>query len=189
LESNKGTRLLCLADFHVGSDVSLLHAHELLSADARKLPPMQNMMGSPPTGPPRTRKGSNFPLQPFGVRFNKSASMPSAIKMGAMVGTMDGGVGLLVPVDERIYRRLALLQQIMAITVQSPLALNPKDFRTFKSSRFRASKKKGVLDGCLLWSFCSLHPSMQDELAAAVGSSAYLIRENLHEIEYVTNFF
>eukprot|EP01034_Spumella_vulgaris_P027975 gene27975-34765_t len=180
LESNKGTRLLCLADFHVGSDVSLLHAHELLSADMHKLPPMMMLDNRPP--PPRTRKGSNFPLQPFGARFNKSSSVPSAIKMGAMLGTMDGGVGLMVPVDERMYRRLALLQQIMSITVQSPLALNPRDFRAFKSSRFRVNKKKGILDGSLLWSFCSLHPNMQEELAAAVGSTAYLIRENLHEI-------
>lgn len=96
---------------------------------------------------------------------------------------------MLVPLDERMYRRLALLQQLMNITVQSTLALNPKDFRLFKSVRFRVCRKKGVLDGCLLWTYFGLHPSMQEELAAAVGSSAYTIKENLHEIERLSSFF
>ncbi len=102
---------------------------------------------------------------------------------------MDGGLGMMVPVDERMYRRLLLLQQILTMMVQSPLGLNPKDFRLFKSARFRFCRKKGILDGSLLWTFFSLHPVLQDELAAAVGTTAYTVKENMHEIEYMSNFF
>jgi cleavage and polyadenylation specificity factor subunit 1 len=126
-------------------------------------------------------------LQPFSTRFSKT--MAAASKSSTVVGTADGGIGLLVPVDERTYRRLALLQQIMAFTVQMPLSLNPREYRMFKSRRFRFHCKKGVLDGCILWLYPQLHPTLQDELAGVLGVTSYIIKENLREIECLTSFF
>ena len=140
----------------------------------------------PPPPPPRTRKGSNFPLQRFGTRFNK-ATVPAKATM--LVCTMDGGIGVLQPLEERMYRRLALLQQIMTMTVHTNFSLNPREYRLFKSVRMRIVRKKGVLDGCMLSIFNVLPPSMQDQLAATVGATAYLIKENLHELDYLTRFF
>jgi cleavage and polyadenylation specificity factor subunit 1 len=101
---------------------------------------------------------------------------------------MDGSLGFLVPLDERMYRRLLLLQQVMAMIVPMALFLNHKDFRLFKSRRFRMFKKRGVLDGCLLWQYLSLHPQLQEELASIVGVTSYTIKENLHEIDLLTGF-
>lgn len=159
-------------------------AHDVLTAELAKKPPLNPLDNRPPPPPPRTRKGSSFPLQTFGTRFTKANSSRTC----AVVGTMDGGLGLLMPIEERMYRRLSLLQQIMSITLQSSLALNPKDYRLFKSQRFKSVKMKGVLDGTLLWTFNSLHPKLQEELAAAVGATAYTIKENLHDIEYLSSF-
>lgn len=96
---------------------------------------------------------------------------------------------MLIPLEEKMFRRLLLLQQIMTMTIPMPLCLNPKDFRLFKTPQFRLFKRKGVLDGCLLWHYTTLDPVIQEELAAAVGVTAYLIKENLHEIEYLSNYF
>lgn len=127
----------------------------------------------------------NLPSLFPGTRLNKVNSVRTTV----LVGTMDGGVGLLVPVEEKIYRRLLLLQQIMAMIVPAPLHLNHRDYRVFKSRNFRMFKKKGLLDGCLLWRYNSLNPQLQEELASIVGVTSYAIKENLHDIDCLTNFF
>lgn len=162
----------------------LIH-NELLSVEIPKRPIINLLDNRPPPPPPKTRKGSNFPLQLSHTRFGKSNGLRST----TIIGTMDGSLGVLIPLDEKMYRRLLLLQQIMIMTIPMPLCLNPKDYRLFKTSKFRMFKKKGVLDGNILWYYSSLDPIIQEELAAAVGVTAYLIKENLHEIEYVSNFF
>jgi cleavage and polyadenylation specificity factor subunit 1 len=54
-----------------------------------------------------------------------------------LIGTIHGCVGIFIPIDERIYRRLALLQQLMAVGVETCCNLNPTEFRTMKSSKFK----------------------------------------------------
>lgn len=46
IETKDGTRLLCLADFHLGSDATLMLSHTLLMAPALQQPPL------PPNPPP-----------------------------------------------------------------------------------------------------------------------------------------
>lgn len=186
VESIQGTRLLCLADFHLGSDASVLLRHDLMSTDPFKKPMPNPLDNRPPPPPPRTRKGSNFPLQRFGTRFNKS-TVPA--KATVLVGMMDGGIGIVQPLEERMYRRLALMQQIMTMTVHAELSLNPREYRLFKSARVRLVRKKGVLDACMLSQFNALPPSLQDQLAATVGATAYLIKENLRELDYLCRYF
>ena len=96
---------------------------------------------------------------------------------------------MLIPVDERMYRRLALLQQIMSMGVPTPCALNPREYRLIKTTRFVTQKKKGVLDGSLLWKYVGLESSLQDELAAAMGVTADTILENLLELDLLGTFF
>jgi hypothetical protein len=186
VESIHGSRLLCLADFHLGSDACALAPHDLLSTDPYKKAMPNPLDNRPPPPPPRSRKGSNFPLQRYGTRFNK-ATVPAKVTM--LLGTMDGGVGLLQPLEERMYRRLALLQQIMAMTVHTAFSLNQREYRLFKTARMRVVRKAGVLDNCMLQLFRKLPPSLQEQLAATVGATAYLIKENLHEIDYLGRFF
>lgn len=96
---------------------------------------------------------------------------------------------MMIPVEERMYRRLALLQQIMRMGVPTPCALNPREYRLIKTTRFVAEKKKGVLDGTLLWKYVSLESGLQDELAAAMGVTADTILENLLELDLLGTFF
>eukprot|EP01038_Epipyxis_sp_PR26KG_P004206 gene4206-5980_t len=188
LESVTGTRLLCIADFHLGSDASAIVSHDALSADLKKIIIRAPNDNRPPPPPPRTRKGSSFPLQSFSTRFNKNSNIT---KSCAIVGTIDGGLGVFIPIDEKMYHRLALLQQIMSLSIPTPFGLNPRQYRVFKSSNrlHRFQRQKGILDGNILWMFSSLDPKMQEELAESLGVTAYLIKENLRELESVIQFF
>ena len=46
-----------------------------------------------------------------------------------VLGTLDGGLGMLLPVDEKVFRRLFLLQQIMLNALEHNAGLNPMAFR------------------------------------------------------------
>jgi len=149
---------------------------------------------SPPPPPPRTRKGSNFPLQVFGTRLFKTH--PEHRRTKLFLGNVKGSIGCLVPVEEKMFKRLALLQQIMSLLLPTPFALNPKEYRdpkrfsqTPKDCATYNSNKRFVLDGCLIYRFLTLNTALQDELASIMGTSAFIIRENLHELDYLSRSF
>lgn len=121
----------------------------------------------------------------LGSRLEKNQSSKSCL----ILGTADGGVGILLPIDERIYRRLALLQQIMYTTQPLVCSLNPIEYRSIKTSKQRIERKRGILDGNLLWTFINLEESLQDELAAAMGTTSDSIIENLEELDTLSLFF
>ena len=123
--------------------------------------------------------------QPFGQKLDKFSGTKSCV----LVGTIDGGLGMLMPVEERMYRRLALLQQIMSMGVPTPCGLNPREYRVIRTTRFVTEKKKGILDGTLLWKYVSLESSLQDELAAAMGVTTDTILESLLELDLLGSFF
>lgn len=93
--------------------------------------------------------------------------------------------------EERMYKRLIMLQQIMVMTVPTPFALNPRDYRQYNDAHLhvRVARKGAFIDGSVLYLFLSLPPKMQDQLAATVGATSYLIKENLHELDYLNRFF
>ena len=43
--------------------------------------------------------------------------------------SVDGSVGYLLPLTERVYRRLDMTQKLMYTTIQHTAGLNPKTFR------------------------------------------------------------
>jgi hypothetical protein len=75
------------------------------------------------------------------------------------------------------------------MVVPTTFALNPRDFRLLKTKRFFAGRKRGILDGSLLWKFVSLDVRTQDELAGAMGVSADVILDNLLDIDVACSFF
>jgi hypothetical protein len=177
--------------------VSALRSQPLLTASVETIQIHPQLLthladGRPPPPPPRGRRGSRFVPQIYGSRFVKTCPQQMAqtpLRECCVLGTEDGGLGLLIPIDEKMYLRMMLLQQLMNMALKiSTLGLNPRDYRVFKSTHFR-NPPKNVLDGAVLWRFPRLHPKLQEELAAAVGSTAYLIKENLREIDSLSAFF
>jgi len=185
-ESLDGQKLLCSGDFHIGSDVTVQVVHPLLT-----LPP-----GVPPgllveadsTVVRSVNKISTRQITPntvpFDTRLNKGSNSSCVV-----VGTVDGGLGLLVPVDERVYRRLNLLQQLMSMVVQTPCALNPQEFRLMKTNRYKVQRQKGLLDGTLLWKFPTLDAELQEEIVKALGVTVDTVIESLQEVDLLASFF
>jgi cleavage and polyadenylation specificity factor subunit 1 len=145
---------------------------------------------------------------PYGARLETVNSDRSCL----ISGSRDGSIGILLPIDERVYHRLALLQQILSSTYFSPFGLNPKyyffknfknkyiciasifficfrDFREYKRSNFRVIRKRGILDGKLLWKFITLDINTQLEITQAMGTTIDRIMDNLQEIELASGFF
>lgn len=211
IESKKGFRLLNVSDFHLGSSATSLIPHKTLDFPRTTTiappptarlkqppPPPPPPIGSnripqvispppipPPPPPPPTTRRSIPSVLSLGARFDKKCSTKSSL----VVGTADGGLGILIPIDEGVHRRLALLQQIMSTTVPTTCALNPRQFRLIKCARQRLEKKRGILDGNLLWQFANLEGSLQDELAFAMGTTSDIILDNLQDIDISNLFF
>jgi len=181
-ESKDGARLLCLADGHIGSDIDTLVSHSMFSHAVEPAAP-------PPVPPSQRGAAPGFKPKPptidFGTRFSKTVTS----KLCAVAGTVDGALGVFMPVDEKLYRRLALLQQLLSTAVQTCCNLSPQEFRLFRSRRVRTERKKGLLDGALLWQFINLDAALQDDLAAAMGVTTDLLLDSLHEADLATGFF
>lgn len=102
---------------------------------------------------------------------------------------MDGSLGIFIPIEEKMYKRLLLLQQLMTLTLKTIFSLNPRDFHTLKSPRIVLLKKKGFIDGRIIAKYESLPSKLQEELAQILGVTSYLIKINIREIENLSSFF
>ncbi|XP_030026309.2 cleavage and polyadenylation specificity factor subunit 1 [Manduca sexta] len=69
-----------------------------------------------------------------------------------MYTTLDGGIGYVLPITEKMYRRLLMLQNVMNNYCCHIAGLNPRAFRTYKTSRrgVCGGAARGVLDGDLV---------------------------------------
>lgn len=61
------------------------------------------------------------------------------------VATLDGGVGLLLPMQEKTYRRLLMLQNALTTMLSHHAGLNPKAFRCVGADRTSAAMLSGML--------------------------------------------
>ncbi|XP_055705403.1 cleavage and polyadenylation specificity factor subunit 1 [Phlebotomus papatasi] len=105
-------------------------------------------------------------------------------------GTLDGGLGFCLPLPEKTYRRLFMLQNLLMVHSSHLCGLNPKVFRTIKSSRkMQANPARCIVDGELIWSFIQLPMNEKMELAKKIGTRIDEIYSDLAEIHSVTAVF
>uniref|UniRef100_H2YEY3 Cleavage/polyadenylation specificity factor A subunit C-terminal domain-containing protein n=1 Tax=Ciona savignyi TaxID=51511 RepID=H2YEY3_CIOSA len=112
--------------------------------------------------------------------------------VGWLWGTLDGSICHVLPVAEKVYRRLLMLQNIMITSLQHIGGLNPKAFRTFRShvrsQRYSLSNPmKNMLDGDLVWKFNSLSHLERHELCKKIGTSPEQILNDLMDIHRATS--
>ncbi|XP_063777126.1 cleavage and polyadenylation specificity factor subunit 1 isoform X2 [Pseudophryne corroboree] len=104
--------------------------------------------------------------------------------------TLDGGVGLLLPMQEKTYRRLLMLQNALTTMLPHHAGLNPRAFRMLHNSRRTLQNAvRNVLDGELLNRYLYLSTMERSELAKKIGTTTDIILEDLLEIERVTSHF
>ena len=103
----------------MGTQINLLLPHRLLT-----LPPSQDSSKQQRNNSLAKKMNKNGVSFPYGTRLETINSDRSCL----ISGSRDGSIGILLPIDERVYHRLALLQQILSSTYFSPFGLNPKYF-------------------------------------------------------------
>ncbi|CAI5690013.1 unnamed protein product [Oreochromis niloticus] len=104
--------------------------------------------------------------------------------------TLDGGIGLLLPMQEKTYRRLLMLQNALTTMLPHHAGLNPKAFRMLHSDRRSLQNPvKNILDGELLNKYLYLSMMERSELAKKIGTTQDIILDDLLEIDRVTAHF
>lgn len=107
-----------------------------------------------------------------------------------MFATLDGALGYLLPVPEKTYRRLLMLQNVLITHIPHNAGLNPKAFRTYKSwSKLLGNPARGIIDGDLVWLYLSLPVIERQEIAKKIGTKVDEIIEDLADIEKLTAHF
>uniref|UniRef100_G3P1Y1 Cleavage and polyadenylation specificity factor subunit 1 n=1 Tax=Gasterosteus aculeatus TaxID=69293 RepID=G3P1Y1_GASAC len=104
--------------------------------------------------------------------------------------TLDGGVGLLLPMQEKTYRRLLMLQNALNSLLPHHAGLNPKAFRMLHSDRRTLQNAvRNILDGELLNKYLYLSTMERSELAKKIGTTQDIILDDLLEVDRVTAHF
>ncbi|XP_036411332.1 cleavage and polyadenylation specificity factor subunit 1 [Megalops cyprinoides] len=104
--------------------------------------------------------------------------------------TLDGGIGLLLPMQEKTYRRLLMLQNALTTMLPHHAGLNPKAFRMLHTDRRTLQNAvRNILDGELLNKYLYLSTMERSELAKKIGTTADIILDDLLEIDRVTAHF
>lgn len=164
-----GNKLVCRADFHMGSQTTSLRSHWAES------PLLFNSCTTTSTLAALKQQDALFGRleddQRFAVNF----------------GTSDGSFGSIVPLSEPTYWRLTALQSVMSNALESNCALSHRAWRLFRRSTRRAGcrsndRKKGVIDGDVVMKFVDLPLPEQEDLASSIGSTVGLIMDNLLDL-------
>uniref|UniRef100_A0A3B5L403 Cleavage and polyadenylation specificity factor subunit 1 n=1 Tax=Xiphophorus couchianus TaxID=32473 RepID=A0A3B5L403_9TELE len=104
--------------------------------------------------------------------------------------TLDGGIGLLLPMPEKTYRRLLMLQNALNTLLPHHAGLNPKAFRMMHCDRRSLQNAvRNVLDGELLSKYVYLSTMERSELSKKIGTTQDIIMDDLLEIDRVTAHF
>ncbi|CAF1084494.1 unnamed protein product, partial [Didymodactylos carnosus] len=104
-------------------------------------------------------------------------------KQALIMPTLDGGITCLLPLNEKIFRRLGMLQNSMTSMFPHYCGLNPKSFRACKTRmKELENSQKNTLDGDLLWKYFDLSFIERNELLSRLGMTSDQFHEDLTDI-------
>uniref|UniRef100_A0A8C3S0H6 Cleavage and polyadenylation specificity factor subunit 1 n=1 Tax=Chelydra serpentina TaxID=8475 RepID=A0A8C3S0H6_CHESE len=90
--------------------------------------------------------------------------------------TLDGGIGLLLPMLEKTYRRLLMLQNALTTMLSHHAGLNPRAFRMLHvDRRILQNAVRNILDGELLTRYLYLSAMERNELAKKIGTTPDMV--------------
>jgi cleavage and polyadenylation specificity factor subunit 1 len=138
--------------------------------------------------------------------FNKIRCQPSfyqnewvqSLQYGCIGGTLGGGLVMVMPVSEKMFKRLYSLYSRMVTHLEHFCGLNPRGYRHVAnlSKTIAVSSvvtgppgPRGILDGDLIRHFSQLPLYKQQELAAAIGSRPDRIIDDLLDVERSMAYF
>ncbi|VEU41818.1 unnamed protein product [Pseudo-nitzschia multistriata] len=168
-----GNKLVCRADFHLGSQTTDLRSHFCRSS-------LLINSSTPSSALAALKQQDTF----FGKADDDQ-------RFALTFGTTDGGYHSVVPLSEPVYWRMTALQSVLANALESDCALSRRAWRLYRRSSRRGGcrnndRKKGVIDGDLVMQYTDLSKAEQEDLASAIGSTVDLILDNLLELRCST---
>ncbi len=106
------------------------------------------------------------------------------------LATLDGGIGYILPVAEKVYRRLLMLQTKLSIGLPHIAGLNPKSFRMFHTRhQYLYTPQRNILDGEVLTRYPQLSLKQKTDFAKQIGTSPSQIMSDLKELDKITAHF
>jgi len=114
----------------------------------------------------------------------------SARRHATYFATLDGSIGYLLPVSEKMYRRLSMLQNLLTTYIPHKAGLNPKSYRMVRHPRHQLSRPiKNIVDADLLWKFVDLTALERAEIARRLVTSVSQIMTDLLDVDRSTAHF
>jgi cleavage and polyadenylation specificity factor subunit 1 len=164
-----GNKLVCRADFHLGSQTTDMRSHFCRSS-------LLINSATPTSTLAALKQQDTF----FGKADDDQ-------RLAVSFGTTDGSYGSVVPLSEPIYWRLTALQSVLVNALESDCALSHRAWRLYRRTPRRGGcrtndRKKGVIDGDLVMRYVDLSRADQEDLASAIGSTVDMILDNLSEL-------
>lgn len=107
-----------------------------------------------------------------------------------LFGTTNASLGCLLPLQEKTYRRLLMLQSIMISVLPHVAGLNPRAYRLAKQSNGGLlNPQKNILDGDLLCMYLNLSVTEKHDVAKRIGTTREQLLDDLLEMERsITHF-
>ena len=137
-------------------------------------------------------KRADFNLGARATVLNRISCRPDILgglaeRHNILYGTNQGSIGNVCPVDEKVYRRLEMLENKLTTSLEHRAGLNPKAFRMAQAPSMKKMKvKRNILDGGMLVKFLSLGALKQRELARRIGTSVQQLVADLHLLVHRT---
>jgi len=171
-----GNKLVCKADFHLGTQTVGLQSHLCRSSLLINSATIQSTLVA-------LKQQDSF-----------HGRLDDDQRFALHFGTTDGGLSYIIPLNDNVYWRLAALQSVMTNALESDCALSGRSWRLYRRTTRRGGcksndRKKGVIDGDLTMKYVDLPLLEQENLASSIGSTVGVILDNLLEINcssYVT---
>ena len=89
-----------------------------------------------------------------------------------------------MPVSEKVYRRLLMLNNVLTNNLEHTAGLNPRGYRTVRSlSRDLRNPCRGIVDGDLVFTYTDLPATDKVEFARKIGTTAADIMDDLAELD------
>ncbi|KHJ46818.1 CPSF A subunit region [Trichuris suis] len=106
------------------------------------------------------------------------------------IGGGDGSLNSFLPLSEKVYRRLLLLQSMMDTVVPHVAGLNPKSCRLVRDRRKPLyNAQKNILNGNLLFAYLSTDVHVRKEVADCIGTTYQQLFDDLAELQRLTTHF
>jgi len=136
------------------------------------------------------RAVADFNLGAHVNAFSRCASMGESTRFASFFATLDGSIGVLVPIEERVYKRLERLKLIMSHTLPHDAAMNPEAFRHYQAPGLPLrNARHNIVDGSVVWRYRLLNLDHQIELAKLIGSKRVKVLKNLSDVDVDVSCF